>query len=255
MHLNMREFGPCGDARPPWVLLHGWGFGGSVMDPLAQALATDRRVLVVDLPGWGRSSAADRSSDPVTLAAAVLAAVPRPARWLGWSLGGLVALAAADHEPAAVAAVDLLAATPRFTADTDWPGMDPASLRAFADAVADDPAGAHRRFLAFQLAGSEGARAVLRELRSRAERDGLPETATLSAGLELLRATDLRAAAAGLSCPVRAVLGGADPLIPAAVGESLARFGIRVQVVDGAGHAPFLSHPRTVLEALTEGIA
>lgn len=247
----MREFGPRGEA-PPWVLLHGWGFGGTVLEPLARRLATDRRVMVVDLPGWGESPAIEGATDPDSLAQAVLAAVPHPARWLGWSLGGLVALAAAARAPHAVTAVDLLAASPRFTADAGWPGIDPALLQEFVDAVADDPAAAHRRFTGFQVAGSEGARPALRALRACAERDGLPSPATLRAGLETLRTADLRNIPAALSCPVRAVLGGADPLIPAAVREPLARLEVDVHVVDGAGHAPFLSHPQAVLAALTE---
>lgn len=247
----MREFGSHGEA-PPWVLLHGWGFGGSVLAPLARQLATDRRVVTVDLPGWGASPAIEAAADPDALAGAVLAAVPHPARWLGWSLGGLVALAAAARAPAAVTGVDLLAATPRFVADTGWPGMEPALLQEFMDAVAADPAAAHRRFTGFQLAGSEGARPALRALRAGAEDEGLPSSETLHAGLEILRNADLRNIAAALSCPVRAVLGGADPLIPAAVREPLARLGVDVRVIDSAGHAPFLSHSQAVLAALTE---
>lgn len=247
----MREFGPRG-AMPPWVLLHGWGFGGAVLEPLARLLATDRRVVTVDLPGCGASPAIERATDPASLAEAVLAAAPCPARWLGWSLGGLVAMAAAARAPHAVTAVDLLAASPRFTADAGWPGMDPALLQEFADAVVDDPAAAHRRFTGFQLAASEGARPAMRALRTCVERDGLPSSAILSAGLEILRTADLRTVPAALSCPVRAVLGSADPLIPVAVREPLVRLGVDVHVVDGAGHAPFLSHPQAVLAALTE---
>lgn len=251
MSLNLREFGPH-SAGTPWVLLHGWGFDGSVLESLARRLAADRHVLVADLPGWGDSSAIGRSTDPHDLAGAILGAVPRPARWLGWSLGGLVALAAATREPAAVAAVDLLAATPRFCADTDWPGMDPVELQQFVEAVRVDPRAAHRRFLAFQLAGSENARSTMRALRAHAGQDDLPAPSVLQDGLEMLRIADLRASTGALSCPVRAVLGSADPLVPAAVAEPLARLGVDVRRIDGAGHALFLSHPQAVLAALME---
>ncbi len=251
MSIRVREFG-AGGAAPPWVLLHGWGFGGMVLEPLARRLAADRRVLVVDLPGWGVSPAAADGADPDALAAAVLAALPRPCRWLGWSLGALVALAAAAREPGAVSTIDLLAASPRFTRAPDWPGIDPARLREFAAAVAADPAAAHRRFLAFQLAGSNGAHRALRELRACAGREGLPGPQSMSAGLEMLERADLREVTTALSCPVRAVLGGADPLVPVAIAGPLGGMGVDVRVIEGAGHAPFLSHPEAVTAALAE---
>ena len=42
-----------GEARV--VLLHGWGCDISLMRPVAEALAKDMRVLVIDFPGHGAS--------------------------------------------------------------------------------------------------------------------------------------------------------------------------------------------------------
>jgi len=74
----------------------------------------------------------------------------------------------------------------------------------------------------------------------------------LAAGLELLRSSDLRALTAGLRCPVDAVLGGADALVPAGVAEPLARAGIPVRTLTGAGHAPFIAQPVAFSQALLE---
>lgn len=235
---------------PPLVAVHGWGFGRRAFDPVAAALAARYRLIRVDLPGCGASRPDRCGADLDSIAAALLDAVPQPAAWLGWSLGGLVALAAARQRPAAVSAVILASATPRFSETADWPGVAPATLAEFARDLERDPARAHERFLGFQLAGSARARPALRALRAASAADGLPEPATLCAGLALLARSDLRGVAGALSCPVAAVLGEADPLVPAALGPALRSQGIVTSVVGGAGHAPFASHPAAFLAAL-----
>jgi len=250
---QVREYGDAdGPAR---VLLHGWGFDGAVMEPLARSLARLERVLVIDLPGFGSGDDRRPGTDLDALARAVMAVAPAAAHWTGWSLGGLVAMAAADRCPGRVQGVDLLAGTPRFVADGDWPGIAPEELDGFRAAVAADPGSAHRRFLAFQLAGSDGARTVLRQLRAFTECNGLPPREALADGLQILRDVDLRARLSALSCPVRALLGGADPLVPAALEPHLAAAGVEVRVIPGAGHVPFLSHPDAVYEGLKQPAA
>lgn len=252
---RVREYGTDRQAVAHWVLLHGWGFDGAVMEPLAERLARDRRVLVVDLPGFGAADTDAPGIDVDRLASLVHRAVPAPAHWLGWSLGGLVALAAAHRYPRDVLGVDLLAATPRFVCAPGWPGIAAAELEAFMTKVAEDPIQAHRRFLAFQLAGSASARTVLRQLRRLTDRRGLPPATALADGLSILRRCDLRQRLGEVSCPLRATLGAVDPLVPAAVAAPLAASGLQVRVIEGAAHVPFLSHPEAVIEALDEPMA
>lgn len=252
MDARRREYG-TGD-RSTWVLLHGWGFDGAVMEPLARRLAGRGRVLVPDLPGFAPADTQPPGIDVDALADAVARSAPAGARWLGWSLGGLVALSVARRYPQRVRGVDLLASTPRFVAATDWPGIAPEALADFSAGVDADPVAAHRRFLAFQLAGSEGARPLLRQLRDLAERRGLPSQRALADGLSILRQCDLRQQLSALSCPVRALLGRADPLVPAALEPQLSELGVEVRVIEGAGHVPFLSHPGVVREALEQSM-
>lgn len=241
-------------AGPPLVLLPGWGFGRHAFDPAIDALAASHRVVRMDLPGCGASRPDRCGGDLDAIAASALAAAPQPAVWVGWSVGALVALAAARQRPDAVASVVLVAASPQFVAEARWPGIDSETLAGFADGVERDPAAAHARFLQFQLAGSARSRPALRALRAAAAADGLPDVASLRAGLEILRATDLRATLGALSCPVAAILGQADPLVPAAIGPRLRRAGVAVARIAGAGHAPFVSHPDEFLAALPRGL-
>lgn len=239
-------------AGAPLVALHGWGFGRHAFELIAGRLAERRQLVRVDLPGCGASRPDGCGSDLDAIADAVLAAVQRPAVWLGWSLGGLVALAAARRQPQAVAGVVLVASSPHFLAVGDWPGVERATLARFAGELESDPAGVHARFLQFQLAGSAGARPTLRALRTAVATDGLPEVDTLRSGLEILGRTDLRTTLGALSCPVAAILGEADPLVPVSVAPWLERAGVSVRRVPGAGHAPFASHPDRFVDALPD---
>ncbi|MGD8427458.1 MAG: alpha/beta hydrolase [Balneolaceae bacterium] len=45
----------------PLIILHGWGSSGQVMMPLAQQLSEIRTCYVLDLPGFGDTSAPDRA--------------------------------------------------------------------------------------------------------------------------------------------------------------------------------------------------
>jgi pimeloyl-[acyl-carrier protein] methyl ester esterase len=233
---------------PELVLIHGWGLHGGIWDTLAPLLEPAFRVTRVDLPGHGRSP----WHDPDGLAGmtrAVLDSVPERAAWLGWSLGGLIAARAALDSPARIERLVLIAATPSFVCRPDWPAaMPPALLEVFAADLRHDYLRTLHRFLALQVRGSDGAGVVLRQLRARLLQHGQPAPAALLAGLDILRTTDLRDRFAAIACPVLFLMGALDTLAPAVAARQAARLlpDARVEVIGGAGHAPFLAHPAMV---------
>jgi pimeloyl-[acyl-carrier protein] methyl ester esterase len=230
---------------PDLVLVHGWGLNGGIWDTLAPLLEPDFRVTRVDLPGHGRSAwQGDEGLDG--LARAVLECVPERATWLGWSLGGLVAARAALAAPARIERLLLVAATPSFVSRPGWmAAMDPALIESFSRDLQRDYRRTLQRFLALQVRGSAAAETVLRELRARLLQHGQPAPEALMAGLEILRETDLRARFADIACPVLLLMGARDTLVPAAGAQSAAALlpDARIELIDGAGHAPFLACP------------
>lgn len=119
--LAWRRFTPDPDpARPPLVLLHGSPGSKDDFALLAQLLAADGRdILAPDLPGFGASAFPAASYDARAHAHALIAWLDdigvRRFHVLGWSMGGAVALQAADilsarAEPDRVASITLLAA-------------------------------------------------------------------------------------------------------------------------------------------------
>ena len=248
----MRLFTQTAGKGPDLVLLHGWGLNADVWGEFGSLLENDFRVTRVDLPGHGRSAwNGDGMLDDWVRQ--VLDVAPRRAAWAGWSLGSLVAQRAALLAQDRVAALAVIAGTPSFVRRHDWqPAMLPALLDSFAEELSTDFEKTLQRFLALQVRGSEDASATLKQLRAGLLAAGKPDRTALQAGLGLLRDTDLRQELGSICCRVRLVMGERDMLVPQAAGrESLALYrNAGMDVIDGAGHAPFISHPRAVAETL-----
>ena len=104
--------------EPELVLLHGGAQNAHTWDTVAMAL--DRPLVAIDLPGHGHSDgsappAAGRTvleSDAADVAAAVRQLAPQSAAVVGMSLGGLTTIALADHAPDLVPKVVLVDVLP-----------------------------------------------------------------------------------------------------------------------------------------------
>ncbi|MGF1547953.1 MAG: alpha/beta fold hydrolase [Thiotrichales bacterium] len=226
------------------VLLHGWGMNAGHMHELGAAFGAGWRIRCLNLPGHGADAVRSLKVDEDVLGMLANAA-PGPAVWVGWSLGGAVALRVAERFPQQVERLVLLASTPRFTASADWPDAMPRAIfETFAASVEQDPRAALRRFLALQYVGVARAREAI--LAAQAQLDAQPPSrAGLQLGLRWLRDWDLRATLVRLDKPALVILGQLDRLVPPSVAGALAALNpaLTVAVLDDAGHAPVLTHP------------
>ena len=246
LHVERHGHGPV-----PLVLLHGWAMHGGVMAPLVEALAARCTLYVVDLPGHGHSRASRVPLAPSACAQAIAAATP-PAIWMGWSLGGLIALTAALEQPQNVRALGMLCATPRFTRGADWAfGSDGELVHQLALDLETDYHATIERFLALEAMGSADPRGELRHLRQLAFARGEPDLRVLQEGIRILETSDLRARLGGLGQPSAWIAGRRDRLVPPqAMAWSAAAAGGRFHQIDHAGHAPFFTHAGDVVAAL-----
>lgn len=245
---------------PGVVFIHGWGFNGTVWDTTIQRLPGRYRCLAVDLLGYdGRHPQSSEYSLP-SLARRVLEQTPPGAVWVGWSLGGMVALTAAALAPRRVRAVSLVATTPRFTRTAPWPHALPLSvLEGFARDLEQDPTRTLSRFITLQTRSAQGARVATRLLRQSLNRRPAASVETLRHGLAILRDTDLRPTLPASAGPVQLLLGERDTLVPAKVSKDLHALcpAWEISILPGAGHAPFLSHPEAycrTLEAFVDAL-
>lgn len=238
-----------GGVGPDLVLVHGWGMNAAVWEPLLPALEARWRVTRIELPGHGESEPISGGLD--AWVDACLDAAPDQASWLGWSLGGLISLAAAQRAPERFHQLCLMAATPSFVQRDGWScAMPAATFTQFAENLSKDVDTTLRRFLALQVRGSDDARALLRQLGEALNERPAASDEALQDGLALLLNSDLRIAVQGLPVPVSWLLGERDTLVPVALAEALVPQ--PVEIVTGAAHAPFLSHPYAFIEWLEQ---
>ena len=241
------------------VLVHGWGLHGGVWRGLRDQLATRWRTVVLDLPGHGHSrwdASLDRLSPQTlldTMAETIARLTSDRAIWIGWSLGGMLALSAALRFPHAVERLVLINTTPKFVQGPDWTcAVAPEMLDQFAAELADDYEATLNRFLGLQFGPSAAERAALRRVRADLFSNGAPDPAGLRAGLQILRHVDLRPLLPRLRLPTLVLHGGRDRLVPRPAAEYMASHvpQAHLETIAAAGHAPFLSHPEAVMRQL-----
>jgi pimeloyl-ACP methyl ester carboxylesterase len=230
-------------------------------DVLAAALAPERRVLVPDLRGHGRSppppgpfALEDHAADVARLVETL--GLARPVL-LGWSLGAQVALGAAAMLGEAVGGLVLLSATPRFTSARGWAhGLPRSQVDGLAARLRIHAGKALQRFFAAFFAEGE----LPDEERGRALAALAaepPDPAAALGALEALAEGDQRALVAGILVPVLLLHGGADAIVPPGAAEALAAALPRARLArwPGLGHAPFLSRPREVAALVRDFLA
>ncbi|QAU24490.1 pimeloyl-[acyl-carrier protein] methyl ester esterase [Dyella sp. M7H15-1] len=247
LHIEVHGSGPM-----PLVMIHGWAMHGGIFAPLVEALRERCTIYLVDLPGHGYSRHCGLPLDPSPCARAIADATP-PAVWMGWSLGGLVALNAALELPQHVRALAMLCATPRFVVAEDWPhGRDASLVQQLAADLETDYHATIERFLALEVMGSPDPLGDLRKLRAEVFSRGEPDLRILQEGIRILDQTDLRASLPQLKAkPSWWSAGRLDRLVhPAAMQTSADACGGECHVIARAGHAPFLSHPDAVAQIL-----
>ncbi len=164
---------------------------------------------------------------------------------LGWSLGATVALYWARHAPAHVARLVLVCPTPRFVATDDWAhAMAADTLARFADELTVAYRLTLQRFLTLQVQGSDEGRATLAALRGALFARGEPAPARSRHSTCSPRPTCAPWSRGGR--PGARRHRSRDTLTTPAAGAWLAR--IRRprggKEIEGAAHAPFLSHRR-----------
>lgn len=227
------------------TLLHGWGFNSAIWEETVRTLANHAYVTSVDLPGHGQSPMPTNDYTLETLANLIAETLPDQGNVVGWSLGGLIAMQIALHHPEKIRRLILVGSVARFVRDDDWRyAISSELLQNFSESLSNDLQQTLQHFLALQIQDSDDNHAILHKLRAQINSNDAPQTAALQGGLQILQGVDLRTQLPQLQQPTLMIFGKRDALTrPQAARQMLALLpNAQLEIIDGAGHAPFLSH-------------
>lgn len=244
LHLGRAGAGE-GSSGLPALFVHGFGGDLNTWMFNLPALGEDRPVHAIDLPGHGGS--VKRVPDPSAsgLASVVVAAADALGlerfHLVGHSLGGAVALLAADGRSDRVASVTLLGPA-GFGRDVD---MD--FIRGFIQADRRKPLTTvlEMLFAPGTPVGRDMVDMVMRYKRLDGVREALEAIA--EANLEGdRRIRDLHSMLPSLNVPVQAIWGEEDRVLPSGRPDALPEGGIAVHRLAGVGHLPHMENPAEV---------
>lgn len=237
------------------VLIHGMPSAPEDFEPLVAMLASQRRVLVFHLPGYGRTPP-DPEPRPLD---AIVARIERQlldvritrADFLGFSAGAYKAVAIALRGRVSV---------PRLVLLAPMVGLDPEAAQGYRDVAMAARSGAFDpgpswldRMAAPGLAARDPAAAARVQGWLRAA----PMSVICDELVAAADAVDLRPRLAELSCPTLVCAGTADNAVPVAWAEGVASQ-LRHCVferIEGAGHALFLEAPDRTLRLVADFLA
>ena len=233
-------------------LIHGWCTTRRCWQPLVEILSRRYRLSCIDLPGHGDSINTGFSlSRPRDLVDELIKLAPPGAAWVGWSLGGLLAQAAALQTPEHISTCAVLCMGARFIAAPDWPHGTPRPLlQEMRAALNRDPADTLKDFIEFQVTDSEHGKQTLLKLEQLVSTPF--ELEEIVAGLDFLETMDLRAKLPTWPGRILFAAGEHDTICsPLMLKQSAdlspdSRYGL----IPGAGHAPLLSHPQQLADLL-----
>jgi 3-oxoadipate enol-lactonase len=235
------------------VLLHSLLADRGSFEPLAARIARERRLILMSLPGFGRSPAAGAElgewADAVAATFEELA-LPPETDVLGNGLGGFVALKLAIRHGRRFERMVLVGSAIAF------PEAGRATFRALADRVAEGGmaavAGAAmrrmfpERFIAANPEVVAGREAAFRRI----------DPGVFAVACRALAALDLSEELAQVRNPTLIVVGAEDEATPPALGRALADrlADARLTLLPGLGHCPHIQDPDAFVAAIAPSL-
>jgi len=244
----------------PLVFIHGWSMSARVWRYQVEALASSYRIITMDLRGHGESSPSAPGFSLEDFAADCVALFDHldlhDAALIGWSMGVQVVLRAFAGLTDRLVALVLVGGTPRFIAGDDFPyGLPPEETRVMAIRLRRNYTRTMGDFFAGMFAEGELSRESYQRIVKEIVIGGkLPEQEAALKALETLVSSDLRPVLDSITVPVLLVHGSRDGISLPDASRYMERYLTQasLQIMEGTGHAPFLSRPEEFNSLLSQ---
>jgi pimeloyl-ACP methyl ester carboxylesterase len=242
----------------PLVLVHGLATTRLIWRRVVPLLARERRVIAIDVPGFGTSPPVGEGFELEKVADAIDdgvadAGVDEHYDLAGHSMGGALALVLASRRPERVRRLVLCAPaglTPRPALAAAAIGVVGEHLIAARRAAAPLAELAWARRLLMAGGAVDGAALPPSEVRAMvlASRGA----SRIAPALAAVASADLRPLLATLEVPLAAVWGARDPVIPLRTAEALRelRPDVAIEYVERAAHVAMMERPHEFTQAL-----
>ncbi|UOO92360.1 alpha/beta fold hydrolase [Vitreoscilla stercoraria] len=234
----------------PVLLLHGWAANHHVYDDFRQYLPTDS-IWAPDLPGHGDHH--ETEFDAAVFADQLAAQMDEAHHIVAWSLGGQVALQLAARHPDKVKTLCLCATFAKLLQTEGYDaGLVQSKLLGMIPVFQADYGKTMTQFLQLQILYTPERKAAVEAILPATIACGVP--AGLHSAQQYASAADARSLLAHITTPTLCVFGDKDTITPVRLGEYLAAHLPNAQLLNipKAVHAPFISHPDVMANALIE---
>lgn len=246
-HFSYDTYGTSDNATIPCVLIAGWSANSDIFDWLMPGLAQYFQVYSVNCSNLPETleQAVDELAEQLNF--------DQPALIIAWSLGGNFALDLAYRYPEKVKNLCLLATTPCFIANKDWPhGVEKAAFERLHNSVKNKPEYALQQFDRLQVQGDDDAQALGKALNDYRQQSKAWSTEDLQRGLDYLASCDQRGLLAKIQQTQLWCFGENDAVVSFSTARAVQKLAPKATLipVKNSGHLPFLKRPDQVFSAL-----
>lgn len=240
-----------GEGGEPVLLIHGFGGDLNAWMFNHEALAGDRAVYALDLPGHGGSIKDVGDGSVGTLGDVVVGLINALAlervHLVGHSFGGAVALTVALEQPAKVASLTLIAPV----------GLGPQINGAYITGFVAAERRKDMKPLAQQLFSDSSlvTRQMVEDILRTKRIDGVDAALAAIAAAQFngdRQKLDLTTRAGDLDVPTQIIWGQDDHIIPSSQAHNLD--GAKVTVIEGAGHMPMMEKASEINQLIGNAI-